>query len=71
MKLGGHARAPSASSVAQFTLAPGARVVSVDVSGDRMVLRLRSPAGDEIDVIDTETGRLVAKIKSAAAPANK
>ena len=71
MKLGGHARVPPASSIAQFTLTPGARVVSVDVSGDRLVLRLRSPTGDEIDVIDTETGRLVAKLKSAAPPAAK
>ena len=64
-KFGGHAHAPAAPAVAQFTLAPGARIASVDVSGDRLVLRLKGPAGDEVDVIDTETGRLVAKIHSA------
>lgn len=50
---------------AQFTLAAGARVISADVSGDRLVLRLKGSFGDEIDIIDIETGRLVAKVRSA------
>jgi hypothetical protein len=63
---GGHKA--TAPAFAQFTLAPGNRLVSEDVSGDRLVLRLRGPTGDEIDIIDTETGRLVAKINSAPLP---
>jgi hypothetical protein len=63
---GGHKAA--APAFAQFTLAPGNRIMSVDVANDRLVLRMRGPAGDEIDIIDTETGRLVAKINSAAPP---
>ena len=55
----------AAPAFAEFTLAPGNRLVSEDVSGDRLVLRLRGPSGDEIDIIDTETGRLIAKIRSA------
>jgi hypothetical protein len=70
-RLGGHARGAAVPPIAEFTLAPGARVVSVDVSGDRLVLRLKGPVGDEIDVIDTETGRLVAKLRSTATPARK
>lgn len=58
-------RKAAAPAFAQFTLAPSNRLVSEDVSGDRLVLRLRGPDGDEIDIIDTETGRLVAKINSA------
>lgn len=61
----GHAALPRP---AQFTLAPGTRVVAMDVSGDQLVLRLRGPAGDEIDIIDTETGRLIAKVNSTAPP---
>jgi hypothetical protein len=64
----GGSHAGAAPAFAQFTLAPGTRLLSTDVSGDRLVLRLRGPAGDEIDIIDTETGRLVAKIRSAAPP---
>jgi hypothetical protein len=56
----------TAPAFAQFTLAPGTRLVSMDVAANRLVLRLRGPAGDEIDVIDIETGGLIAKIHSAA-----
>jgi hypothetical protein len=66
MRFGGHRAVVPA--FAQFTLAPGTRLVSTDVSADRLVLRLRGPAGDEIDIIDIETGRLIAKIRSAAPP---
>lgn len=63
----GHGGHPAQSpGVAQFTLAPGTHLVSTDVAADRLVLRLRGPAGDEIDIIDTASGRLVAKIRSAA-----
>ena len=55
-------------AVAQFTLAPGNRLVSTDVAADRLILRLRGPAGDEIDIIDTQTGKLVARIRSAPPP---
>jgi hypothetical protein len=65
-RVGGHRAAVAA--FAQFTLAPGTRLVSTDVAADRLVLRLRGPAGDEIDIIDIETGRLIAKIRSAAPP---
>ena len=60
---GGHRAAEPA--FAQFTLAPGNRLVSMDVAADRLVLRMRGPDGDEIDIIDTQTGRLVARIRSA------
>jgi hypothetical protein len=63
---GGHKAATPA--FAQFTLAPGNRLISMDVAADRLVIRMRGPAGDEIDIIDTETGRLVAKIRSAPPP---
>lgn len=61
-------RKAGAPAFAQFTLAPGNRLVSMDVAADRLVLRLRGPAGDEVDIIDTQTGRLVAKIRSAPLP---
>ncbi|MGH6875987.1 MAG: hypothetical protein ACREHV_01280, partial [Rhizomicrobium sp.] len=46
---GGHEAAVPAP--AQFTLAPGTRLVSTDIAADRLVLRLHGPAGDEIDII--------------------
>ena len=68
MRLGGHGRARTEVAPVQFTLAPGARVVSADVSDDRLVLRVKGSFGDEIDIIDTQTGRLVAKLRSPPAP---
>lgn len=68
MRLGGHGSSRSDSSPVQFTLAAGTRVVSEDVSGDRLVLHLKGNFGDEIDIIDIGTGRLVAKLRSAPPP---
>ena len=62
MRLGGSAH--ETPSVAPFTLAPGMRIESMEVSGDRLVLRLSGSAGEEIDIIDTETGRLVSRLRS-------
>jgi hypothetical protein len=63
---------PSATNgAAEFTLAPDTRLVAMDVAADRLVLRLRGPAGDEIDIIDTQSGRLLAKIRSAVPPPRK
>jgi hypothetical protein len=44
------------------------KIVSADVSGERLVLRMHGPAGDEIDIIDTGTGQLVAQVRSEAPP---
>jgi len=68
MRFSGHSHAASAPGPVQFTLAPATRLVSAEVSADRLVLRLRGPAGEEIDIIDLESGRLVAKVGSATAP---
>ncbi len=66
LKMTGHHPAEDNSTApAKFTLAPGARIVSVDSQPGRLILHVRSPAGDEVDIVDTATGRLVSQIKSA------
>jgi hypothetical protein len=60
-----HPAAESGSIPAIYTLAPGARVVSVDSQPGRLILRVRTQAGDEVDIVDTESGRLVGQVKSA------
>ena len=52
---------------AQFTLAPGARIVSTETTGDRLILHVHGVSGDEIDIIDTESGHLVGQVKTAPA----
>lgn len=62
----------SEASTAHFTLAPGARIVSLDSQPGRLILRIRSSAGEEIDIIDTGTGKLIGQVKApAAVPATK
>ena len=55
--------ASGAPSAAVFSLPPGGRIVEMQSQPNRLVLRVHTQAGDEIDIIDTEDGRLVARIK--------
>ena len=66
MKLSGHLPRQSANDSGQtFMLPPGAKIVATDVVPGRLVLHVRSLQGDEIDIIDTESGRLVSRIGPA------
>jgi hypothetical protein len=56
--------APAQSTV--FTLAPGAKILSTEATNDRLILHVRNPSGDEIVIIDTESGKLVGQVKTAA-----
>ena len=68
MRADGRPHDSGASGAVQLVLAPDMNIVSADASGDRLVLRLHGPAGDEIDIIDTGSGRLVAKVRTAVPP---
>ena len=54
-----HAPAPQRA----FALPKGAVVVAMQSEQGRLILHLRSAAGDEIDIVDTADGHLVARIK--------
>ncbi len=54
---------PGSAAPVAFTLAPGAKIVSTDIADNRLILRVRGPAGEEIDIIDTQTGKLVGQVK--------
>ncbi len=58
--------APTGGEIA-VELPPGAKVVSVSVSGNRLAVHHESPAGTGIAIIDLETGRRVADVKPLAA----
>jgi flagellar basal body-associated protein FliL len=66
MKVAGHkaatAQAPAALSA---TLPADAKIVNVETTGNRVVLTVRTPRGDEVDIFDTDTGRPVARIAPA------
>jgi hypothetical protein len=59
-----HDTPPVSEGPSVFALAPGAHIVSEETSGDRLILHVKTPAGDEIDIVDTESGRLVGQVKS-------
>jgi hypothetical protein len=61
-KLGGQG-APASQAGAVFALAPGASIVEMQSQAGRLILRVHTQQGDEIDIIDTDDGHLVAKIK--------
>jgi hypothetical protein len=48
-------------------LPAGAKVVSVSLSGNRLAVHHESPAGTGIAILDLDTGRRVADVKTTAA----
>jgi hypothetical protein len=69
MKLSGHLpRSSGGDSGQAFVLPRGAKIVTTNVQPGRIVLHVRSSQGDEVDIIDTDSGRLVGRI--APAPPN-
>ncbi len=74
LKLNGHSThvlpgggAPADSGA--FVLPPGTKILSKDVQPGRLILQLRGPEGDEIAIVSTDDGHLIARIKASAAPA--
>jgi hypothetical protein len=70
MKIAGHStRAPAAPAFApaqaSAELPPGARITSVSTTGNRVVIGVHTPQGDEVDIFDTDSGRPIARIRPA------
>ncbi|HUO91661.1 MAG TPA: DUF6476 family protein [Rhizomicrobium sp.] len=59
---------PAVATVSLSAQLPeGSKITSVQTSGNRVVIAVHAPGGDEVDIFDTDTGRPVARIKAAAA----
>ena len=64
---GHHASGPVFATAQLGTQLPaGAKITSIQTSGNRVVIGLHTPDGDEVDIFDTDTGRPVARIKPAS-----
>ena len=63
-KFSGHTQ-PRAVEAASFALPPGARIVEMQSQSSRLILHLRTPSGDEVDIIDVSDGHVVSRIKSS------
>ncbi|HWA89691.1 MAG TPA: DUF6476 family protein [Rhizomicrobium sp.] len=52
-----------ASRADAFALPRGAKVVAMESQPGRLILHLATADGDEVDIVDTADGHLVARIK--------
>ena len=63
-KLAGKGGARPAGMPSTFTLAPGAHIIAMDSQPGRLILRIRTATGEEIDILDTADGHLVGQVKA-------
>ena len=63
-KMGGPSKGGAAPEAA-LVLPADASIETMEVSGNRLVLRVKTGTGEEIDIVDTEDGHVVSRIKSA------
>ena len=59
-----HPAPDGAASGESFALPPGAMVIEMQTEPNRLILHVHAADGDEIDIIDTEDGHLVSRIKA-------
>ena len=63
VKLGG--KTGSHVATGNFQLPPGARIVEMQSQPGRLILRVHEARGEEIDILDTQDGRLVGQVKAS------
>lgn len=48
-----------------YNLPPGAQIVAMQTADGRLILQVRSNEGDEADIVDLQSGRLIGQVKTA------
>ena len=61
-------RASTASPYVTAVPAPGARIESAEIQGNRILMRLTGGQGDELVVLDAASGRLIGRVRLQSAP---
>ena len=64
-KVGGASSASASGGSATLALPAGAQIQEMQVSGSRLILRVKTDRGEEIDIVDTSDGRVVSRISAA------
>jgi hypothetical protein len=64
IKLAAHGRPPRPAG---FALPPGAAITGTAVQNDRLIMRVKTMTGEEIDIVDTSDGHLVGRIETTPA----
>jgi hypothetical protein len=66
--VGAGRRAETATPYVTSVPAPGARIESAEIQGNRILMRLTGASGEELVVVDAASGRLIGRIRVEAAP---
>jgi hypothetical protein len=61
-------RAPADASYAATVVAPGEHVESTQLDGNRILLRLSGPNGEELVILETASGHVLGRIAINAKP---
>lgn len=64
----GHRSDPKPKAPVSMTLAPGYRILSSDTQPGRLILRVRNDTIDEVWIINTDDGSIVARIHGETPP---
>jgi hypothetical protein len=60
------AKTPAKPKAVSMSLAPGYKILNSETQPGRLILHVRSDSQDEIDIIDLDDGRVVARIHATA-----
>lgn len=63
-KLSGKPKSGTLGTTSTFQLAPGSRILAMESQPGRLILRIRTATGEEIDILDTADGHLVGQVKA-------
>ena len=69
--MGAGRRGGEVSSAAPFMTsvpAPGARIESAELQGNRILMRLSGGEGDELVILDANSGRLLGRVRLGSGP---
>jgi hypothetical protein len=64
-KFSGRGTSGTAATGTRFALPPGAKIVEMQTQPSRLILHVRTEAGEEVDIIDTSDGHLVSQVKAS------
>jgi len=63
-KFNAHPASTSAQAGSRYALPTGAKIVDMQTQPGRVILRVRTTAGEEVDIIDTQDGHLISQMKA-------
>jgi len=63
-KFNGHPASTGAQAGTRYVLPTGAKIVDMQTQPGRVILRVRTATGEEVDIIDTQDGHLISQVKA-------